>query len=77
MHITKYISVHLCEPEPSLEKNKINPYLHWKLKKLLSDQISLDLSGLTTVTSDKFRGVHKSCSSILVWFLQWESLEKT
>lgn len=74
MHITEYISVHLYVPEPSPEKNKINPYLHWKLKKLCSDQISLDLSGLTIVTSDKFRGLHESCSPILAWVLQGESL---
>lgn len=75
MHVTEYISVHLCVPEPSPEKNKVNPCLHWKLKKLLSDQISLDLSGLTTVTSDTFNGLHQSCSPILAWLLQGESLE--
>lgn len=41
MHITEYISVHLCVPEPSPEKKRTNPYLHWKLKKVLSDHTSL------------------------------------
>lgn len=69
MRITECISVQLCVSEPSPEKNKINLYFHWKLKKLLSGQISLTLSGLTTMTSDKFRGLHMQCSLIFAWFL--------
>lgn len=75
MHITECISVQLCVSEPSPEKNKINSYFHWKLKKLLSGQISLALSGFTMMTSDKLRGLHKNCSLIFARFLRGECPE--
>lgn len=73
MHIIEHISVHLCGPDLCLEKKKlkiynyikINLYLHWKLKKLLSDQISMGFIWTHHGhLSDKFGELHKSCSPL-------------